>query len=160
MGTSRTGSVNPAWPSGRAPPPGKAMEVQNGKVQFEILRLALNELFKRPANQPWSYAEEHAGSRVCQRPSWKEELDVVKAYLNSVSEKERKFEKGWRSAVQLLELWGEVLDRGRTIGAKAIAKPWMDADGIPGDPFPDKLAKLSPEKQKEWLADYDAYTRS
>ena len=138
----------------------KAREAQNGKVQFEILRLALNTHFKRPANQPWTYAEEHAGARICQREGWQEELKLATVFLNSIPEKKRQYETGWRSIVRLFETWGEVIDRARTIGAKLIAKPWMDADGIPADPFPDKLAKLSPEKQKEWLADYDAYTRS
>lgn len=145
-------------PAGQAPE--KTREVQNGKAQFEILRLALNAHFKRPANQPWTYAEEHAGVRICQREGWQDELKLVTVFLNSIPEKNRQYETGWRSIVRLFETWGEVIDRARTIGAKLIAKPWMDADGIPADPFPDKLAKLSPEKQKEWLADYDAYTRS
>ena len=84
----------------------------------------------------------------------------MRMFLESIPDKNKKYEPGFRGLKRLLSDWTGILDRARTVGASTAAKPWMDENGVPRDPVRRELEKLSPEKQKEWKADYAAWGSS
>ncbi len=90
-----------SFPLGKGSPEGR------GLPDFEALQGELNRLFQRAEGEPWGYLElSTAGQIVRERPNWREELAILKAF-------KLKGEYFPQSLQSLLEKWAQTLDRAR-----------------------------------------------
>jgi hypothetical protein len=113
---------------------------------FNELKTALSSIFKRPLEQPWSYAEETALVEISRRPAALAEFQQIANFRRRTVPDEKKFLPG--SVEKLLEKWTDTLDRARN-NPSQTARPLQPAPLIQHKPD----ARPITDEQRQQMTD-------
>lgn len=121
------------------------------------LEAAISQLYSRPIQQLWTYAEASTLAEIARRPGAWSEWELILKYRKLLPRDELKFH--WPGAVMtLLNKWPEILDKARTLmGSKqhvSQAQPAKIIHKADAKPITDADRERMNEQLKDWRKEH------
>jgi uncharacterized protein YdaU (DUF1376 family) len=146
-GSSSVGTGRQPEGNSPSPSPSPSTHTEERACELSELKKRIGDIYKRPADAQWNYAEESTLAAIVRRPEAEAEFEHILTYRRSMPIEDRKrfFPQ---SVASLLSKWSETLDKARVqCPIKAPAKNGAHKP-IPGPTLDELEASLQWQREQ------------